>query len=230
MTSTDKLPLQAVLFDLDGTLIDTAQDFATVLNRMRSDRDLEALPFPAVRAVVSDGARALVTLGFGVAEGENGFEALREELLALYEHHLADQSALFPGMDEVLEWLERQQLMWGIVTNKPVRYAAPLVEALGLADRCRALICPDHVQQRKPDPEGLLMACRQFGCDPATTIYVGDHRRDIEAGRHAGMLTVGCSYGYLQDPLEFDLWGADLVITHARELIDWLAPRIGAHA
>lgn len=222
---TDK-KVHAVLFDLDGTLIDTAEDFAAVLNHMRHARDLDALPFPTIRGSVSEGARALVTLAFDVAEGEPEFEPLRAELLALYEQQLSHHSALFPGMGKVLAWLERHQVPWGIVTNKPERYATPLVAALGLDSRCHTLICPDHVQARKPDPEGVLMACTHIGCDPAHTVYVGDHQRDIEAGRRAGMRTVGCRYGYVRDPAEFEVWNADVLISQPEELIDWLTPRI----
>lgn len=220
-----KAPLRAVLFDLDGTLIDTAPDFALVLNRMRTRRQFAPLPYQAVRQVVSDGARALVTLGFGVSEGEAGFEPLREELLALYSQHLAEQSTLFAGMDEVLRSLEQQGTAWGIVTNKPVLYARPLLQALGLAERCATLICPDHVAQRKPNPEGLQLACQQIGCDIEQALYVGDHRRDIEAGKNAGMATVACAYGYIHDSDDPAQWGADQVIEHAGELLEWLLAR-----
>jgi len=221
-------PVEAVLFDLDGTLIDTAREFSAVLNRMRQQRELPPLAFDEVRATVSDGARALVQLAFGVAEGEPGFDALRQELLDLYEEHLSRESALFPGMDQVLAWLDREELPWGIVTNKPERYADPLVRALGLDGRCRVLICPDHVRQRKPDPEGLLMACGRIGGEPARTVYVGDHLRDIEAGRRAGMYTVACGYGYVHADTDCNDWQADLVIASAGELIDWLRPRVAA--
>lgn len=215
-------PVQAVLFDLDGTLIDTAPDFAAVLNRMRALHGLDPLPYEAVRAVVSDGARALITLGFGAEEGEPAFEPLRAQLLELYGRHLADASCLFPGMKEVLAWLQAQGLAWGVVTNKPLQYADALMRALALERHCSALICPDHVRQRKPHPEGLLLACEQIGCAASGAVYVGDHLRDIEAGHNAGMATVACRYGYLREPGEPDRWGAHAVVDTASDLLDWL--------
>lgn len=222
MSDALRSPPRALLFDLDGTLLDTAPDFEAVLNAMRADRNLPPLPAARVRETVSDGARALVTLGFGLAEDDAGFEVLRQELLARYADHLAVHTRLFPGMDGVLDALDARGLHWGIVTNKPSLYAAPLVDALGLASRCRALICPDHVRQRKPDPEGLLLACRQIGIEPTRALYAGDHRRDIEAGRNAGMRTIACAYGYVHQDEPATQWAADWTVQEAREILSVL--------
>lgn len=211
--------LRAVLFDLDGTLIDTAPDFAAVLNRMLGDRGVSPLPFERVRETVSDGAGALVTLAFDAQPGDAAFEALRHELLTLYGRHLAVESRLFDGMAMLLERLEHHGLAWGLVTNKPAAYAEPLLEALTLHERCGVLVCPDHVTRRKPDPEALLLACDRLGCAPDETIYVGDHRRDIEAGRAAGMRTVACGYGYVHVSDPCSAWGADIVVADADELL-----------
>ncbi len=214
--------LQAVLFDLDGTLLDTAPDFAKVLNLMRRRRQQADIPYADVRATVSDGARALVTLAFGLEEGDTGFEELREELLELYSEHLADESRLFPGMDRVLTTLEARGIHWGIVTNKPHDYTAPLLQRLQLDTRCGVAICPDHVENRKPNPESIYLACQRLGCDAEHTVYVGDHRRDIEAGRNAGTTTVACNYGYIHADDPPASWQPDYVIDRADQLLDIL--------
>lgn len=211
--------LQAVLFDLDGTLIDTAPDFARVLNGMRKRRDLPDIAYERIHATVSEGARALVELGFDLREGDSGFEALRQELLDNYIEQLSIESRLYPGMDDVLRWLEARGICWGIVTNKPVFYAEPLLRDLQLSERCRTLVCPDHVKQRKPHAEPILLACSQIGAQPQASVYVGDHRRDIDAGRNAGSTTIACRYGYIDASDPVDSWGADYTVGSAPELI-----------
>lgn len=212
-------PLNAVLFDLDGTLLDTAADFAQVLNQLLMQHQREPLPYARIRETVSDGARALVHLGFGIDESDAGFETLRQELLALYQTQLAVHTRLFEGMDQVLAHLEHTGIPWGIVTNKPAAYTTPLLNALDLHSRCRIAVCPDHVKQRKPDPEGLLLACRHLGCSPDSAIYLGDHRRDIEAGRNAGMRTVACRFGYIHRDDDITSWQADFVVDSPTDII-----------
>lgn len=216
------MTLAAVLFDLDGTLIDTAPDFAAVLNGMRRRHDLEEISFQRIHETVSDGARALVELGFGLREGEPGFEALRQELLTDYAAQLSVHSRLYPGMDAVLDWLDSRDLPWGIVTNKPVLYSAPLLRDLRLDQRCGSLICPDHVTHRKPHAEPILMACAQLGASAADSVYVGDHRRDIEAGNNAGATTVACHYGYIHASDPVVDWKADYSIEQPLDLISLL--------
>lgn len=214
--------LRVVLFDLDGTLIDTAPDFAFVIDVMRKRRQLESVPYAKVLQTVSDGSRGLVQMAFGASEDSAEFEALRQELLALYGQHLADNSRLYPGMEDVLRDIESRGQRWGVVTNKPLLYAAPLLRALNLHERCGALICPDHVKERKPHPESLELACRQLQCATADAIFLGDHHRDIEAGRNANMPTVACAYGYVHPDDPCTQWRADYIVASAHELLPLL--------
>lgn len=220
---------RAVLFDLDGTLIDTAPDFVAVLNRLLERHGYRPLAAEHIREIVSEGSGALVTLGFGVAADDARHESLRQELLELYGAQLAVESRLFDGMERLLDSLDAAAYPWGVVTNKPLVYADPLMRALALDARCGALICPDHVRHRKPDPEALLLACQRLGVDAAATIYVGDHRRDIEAGRRAGMITVACNYGYIlaSDPCRG--WGADHVVETPDHLFELLGNELQLH-
>lgn len=215
--------LEAVLFDLDGTLLDTAPDFAVVVNQLRRRHGRLPLPYQPIRDTVSNGARALVSLAFELQEGDDRFETLRQELLELYEAHLAVETAVFPGIDPLLDWLDREGLPWGVVTNKPRRYAAPLLEALQLAGRCAALVCPDDVSRTKPDPEPLLLACRNMDCVAENAIYLGDHRRDIEAGINAGMKTLAAAYGYIDRSESIADWRADFIVDSAHDIQPLLA-------
>lgn len=213
----------AVFFDLDGTLVDTAPDFVVVLNQLLQEAGRPALSDAAIRSQVSNGARALVTLGFGLTPEDADFGTHLDRLLARYEARLAVDSALFPGMDKVLAALEAEQIPWGIVTNKPERFTTPLLSGLGLAERCGPVICPDHVRLRKPDPEGLLIAAQQAGVAPEQCLYVGDHLRDIEAGRAAGMRTVAALFGYLDPNEDPRAWHADVYIETAAQLLPLIA-------
>lgn len=214
--------LQAVLFDLDGTLLDTAPDFARVVNQLLAEHDKPPLPFPRIRATVSHGARALVQLAFSLAEGEPGFEALRTRLLTLYEQGLAAETAPFAGIRPLITELGHRGIAWGVVTNKPHYLADPLMQAMGFVPEAAVLICPDHVSRTKPDPEPLLLACRQIGCEPAASVYVGDHERDIEAGRRAGMPTVAAAWGYLPENESAHAWNADHIALDVAALEDLL--------
>lgn len=210
--------LDAVLFDLDGTLIDTAPDFAVVVNRLLAAHNKPAIAFEPIRATVSQGARALVTLAFDLQADEPGFDPLRQQLLDLYADHLAVETCLFGGMDTLLTTLEARHIPWGIVTNKPRIYAEPILDALALTTRCQSLVCPDDVNQAKPHPEPLLLACSQMDCQPGNSIYIGDHRRDIEAGRNAAMTTVAAAYGYIEEQDPAHSWGADYLVHSATEI------------
>lgn len=211
-----------VLFDLDGTLLDTAPDFITCLNVQRQRAGLEPLPADVIRRSVSNGARAMVKLGFDLEPDDDGYARIHAEFLDQYLSHLAVDTCLFPGMDEVLHWLEQQEIPWGIVTNKPSRYTLPLLEQMNLARRCSVVVCPDDVTHRKPHPEALLLAGDRLGVDIARGVYVGDHIRDIQAGREAGMLTVAARYGYIETPGELAEWQADIVIDDGHALLDLL--------
>ncbi|WP_426416591.1 HAD family hydrolase [Aestuariirhabdus sp. LZHN29] len=214
-------PLGCVLFDLDGTLLDTAPDFVLVLNQLLEEQQRPALAEPLIRATVSNGARALVTLGFDLTADEAGFEPLRERLLELYEARLGEQTLPFDGIDRLLESLEQRNIPWGVVTNKPSRYTLPLLEKLGYLSRCATVVCPDQVRHSKPHPEPMLLACQQAASTPATTIYVGDHERDIQAGHNAGMATIAALYGYLEADLDWRQWNATHQVFHAAEILDW---------
>ncbi|TNE74949.1 MAG: phosphoglycolate phosphatase [Gammaproteobacteria bacterium] len=208
----------AVLFDLDGTLIDTAPDFIRCLNALRQQHGLAALPAEQIRRSVSNGARAMIRVGFGLEPDHPEYLEKHSAFLDLYEAGVAVETTLFDGMNDILVELEARDIPWGIVTNKPARFASPLITALGLDARCASLICPDHVEQRKPHPESLLLACKQIGAAPEDAIYVGDHVRDIEAGRNAGMKTIAVRYGYIEEPESVDLWQADLIADTVRDL------------
>jgi HAD superfamily hydrolase (TIGR01549 family) len=171
---------------------------------------------------VSNGARALTELGFGVGPEDAEFPPLLDELLNAYEQHLAVDTCLFPGMAETLDWLDANGLPWGIVTNKPSRFTGPVLAGLNLDQRVSAVICPDHVKQRKPDPEGLLMAARQDGVNPAHCLYVGDHLRDIQAGQNAGMATAVAAFGYIDADDDPHGWQADYYLENGTDLLPLL--------
>lgn len=215
--------LKAVLFDLDGTLLDTATDFTRVLNGLLNEHQRPLQHYEAVRRRVSDGARAVVNLGFGIDPDHPDFAALLAAFLDRYETQIAVETTLFPGMDAQLRKLEAQGLKWGIVTNKPSRFTEPLLRALDLDGRCGSAICPDHVTHRKPDPEPIYLACKELGVDPKEAVYVGDHRRDIDAGRNAGMATIACAFGYISEGESVEGWLPDYIIHHADELETVLA-------
>ena len=201
--------LRAVLFDLDGTLLDTAPDFVTAVNLLRAEHGREPLPGEPIRRTVSHGARALVRLAFGIGEEDPAFEPLRRRLLALYEAHLLVDTVPFPGIAELLRALAARGIRWGVVTNKPNYLAEPLLARAHLEPPADVLVCPDHVSRTKPDPEPLLLACARLGCTVREAVYVGDHARDIQAGRNAGMRTIAATYGYLEPDEAVTQWQAD---------------------
>jgi phosphoglycolate phosphatase len=201
--------LRAVLFDLDGTLLDTAPDFVTAVNLLRAEHGREPLPYEPIRRTVSHGARALVRLAFGIEDEDPAFEPLRRRLLALYEAHLLVDTAPFPGIAELLHALAARGIRWGVVTNKPNYLAEPLLARARLEPPADVLVCPDHVQRTKPDPEPLRLACARLGCAVTEAVYVGDHARDIQAGRNAGMRTIAATYGYLEPDEAVAQWQAD---------------------
>ncbi|WP_444943879.1 HAD family hydrolase [Microbulbifer sp. ZKSA006] len=210
--------MKAVLFDLDGTLLDTAPDFIVVLNQLRQQEQLPPLPDETIRGTVSNGSRALITLGFNIAEGDPAFPELLQRLLDLYLAHLAEKTTTFPGIENLLDNLVENNLPWGIVTNKPELYTTPLMEAFTHLPPASAIICPDHVSKSKPDPEPLFLACSQIGCTPAEAVYIGDHKRDIIAGQKAGMPTIACGYGYIDSTDNPADWGADHLVNSADEI------------
>jgi len=214
--------LEAVLFDLDGTLIDTAPDFTLALNQLRVEHQQTHLPEDAIRSQVSNGARALIKLGFGLKEGETGFKPLLERLLDLYLANIAVNTRLFPKLDRLLKNLENRNIPWGIVTNKPSRFTDPLLDQLGLSERCGVTICPDHVVNRKPHPEAVLKACRELAVCPEKVFFVGDHARDIEAGNRAGNITIAAAWGYLDAGDDINRWHANFIINTPEQLVSFI--------
>lgn len=213
------MQLRAVLFDMDGTLLDTAPDFIAVCQAMLAAHGRPAIDDQRIADVVSGGARAMVAATFDMDPEADGFETLRQEFLDRYQDHCAVYSRLYDGMPELLESIERANLIWGVVTNKPVRFAEPIMQQLGLAERSAVLVCPDHVTNSKPDPEPLLLACSQLGIDPAQVLFIGDDLRDIESGRAAGTKTAAVRYGYIHPEDNPAHWGADVIVDHPRDLL-----------
>ncbi len=171
-----------------------------------------------IRNTVSDGARALVKLAFNCEPASPRFEPLRNELLDIYEQVLGQQTQLFDGLQETLDALQQLSLPWGVVTNKPRRFAEPLMQRMCIHPKSAVLVCPDDVTHTKPHPEPLYLAAKEVGARPAHCLYVGDHDRDIEAGRNAGMKTVAAAYGYVNDRIEAQAWNADYTVDHGSEL------------
>lgn len=212
----------AVLFDLDGTVIDSAPDLAGAANEMRQARGLPDVPYERLRAMVGSGARGLVGEAFGVAPGDVDFEALRLEFLARYEQRMTQNTRVFEQVSPLLDALEVQGIPWGIVTNKPARYAEPLVRALGLHERMAVLIGGDTTPHSKPHPEPLLEAARRLRVDPTHCLYVGDDLRDVQAGRAAGMRTVAVTWGYLGVGAPIEEWGAHHTVDRAADVLQLL--------
>lgn len=208
---------RAVLFDLDGTFADTAPDLGRAINTMRAARGLPPVPLSDTRRVTSMGARGLLGVGFGIGPDHADYAAMREEFLDLYEKNLCCDSVLFPGIAELVDHLEHHGIVWGIVTNKAERFAKPLLQQLGYASRAACIIGGDTTGHMKPHPAPLLAAAAAIGMVPADCHYVGDDRRDIEAGRAAGMRTVAVRFGYLNGSNP-DEWGADSVVSSPEEI------------
>lgn len=214
--------IRTVLFDLDGTLLDTAPDLADALNRTLAEFGAPTLPYEEIRPAVSHGGMALIELGFGLRPGMPGFDERRQRLLDIYAANLANRTRPFPGMDEVLRQLEASGINWGVVTNKPAWLTEPLLEALHLRDRAAAVVSGDTVTERKPHPAPMLHACELAGSDPAACLYIGDAARDIEAGRRAGMCTLVALFGYIDPADEPATWGADGMVETPQEILRWL--------
>lgn len=210
--------LRAVLFDMDGTLLDSAPDFIAVCQAMRLERGLAAVDDQLIREQISGGARAMVASAFSMAPEADGFEDLRLEFLQRYQQHCAVLTRPFAGIEPLLADIEHARLVWGVATNKPLRFAEPIMQQLGLAQRSAVLVCPDHVSRSKPDPEMILLACAKIGIAPNATLFVGDDARDIEAGRAAGCKTVAVTWGYIHPDDNPSHWGADAIIEHPAEL------------
>lgn len=221
MTAEPRLPLQAVLFDLDGTLLDTAPDMIGALNRLRVEHGREPLSSASLRRYVSHGSARLVRVGFP-DRPETDLPALQRRFLDIYRDHLSAETTLFPGMQSVLEDLRGMQLEVAIVTNKPGWLTAPLLEQLGMTEGFACVISGDTLPERKPHPMPLLHAASVAGANPSQCVYVGDAERDILAARGAGMTSLIARYGYIGADEAIDEWRADGMLDHPQELLPWL--------
>ncbi|HEX7465494.1 MAG TPA: phosphoglycolate phosphatase [Usitatibacter sp.] len=214
--------IDAVLFDLDGTLADTAPDLARTVNMMLAKRGLAPVTLEKVRPHVSQGARGMIMSAFAIGAGHPDFPAMRDEFLDLYAGNLCIDSRLFPGMESLLAHLEDESIAWGVVTNKFERFAKPLIEALGLGKRCAVVVGGDTCARAKPFPDPLLFAAASMGIEATRILYVGDDERDVQAARAARMPVVVAGYGYLGDGPVPALWGADAVMDSPAALEGWI--------
>jgi N-acetyl-D-muramate 6-phosphate phosphatase len=217
-----KPDVRAVLFDLDGTLIDSAPDLAAAANHLRAVRGIEPLPMTTLRPLVGAGARGMLRAAFGVSPGDEVFESLRTEFLDRYAAHSLVHTAVFDGMSAVLAALEQRGLHWGIVTNKAERFTHPVVAGLGLNQRAAVVISGDTTPHSKPHPAPLTEAARRLSVEPQHCVYVGDDVRDIRAGKAAGMAALAAAWGYLGDELPIDRWEADHILRQPIDLLHWL--------
>ncbi len=215
--------IKNVLFDLDGTLADTAPDLAYALNTLLQERGQTPLPLEIIRPSVSLGGIAMVRLAFDIDEHSSDFAVLKNRFLEIYRANIARHTMLFEGMEQVLSTFESSHLPWGIVTNKASWLTEPLMQALNLSARTNCIVSGDTVEQCKPHPAPLLHACRLLRCHAEETLYVGDAKRDIEAGNSAAMTTLVASYGYIDENDEPDAWGADGQVDTPLEILDWIA-------
>ncbi|MEP6655991.1 MAG: HAD-IA family hydrolase [Betaproteobacteria bacterium] len=216
------LAIDAVLFDLDGTLVDTAPDLAGALNRVRRERGLPDMPVHALRPYASAGARGMIGAGLQIAPDHAEYPALRDAFLAHYAAALCIDSVLFDAVPEVLAALEARRLRWGIVTNKATRFTTPLLAALALPSRPQVVVCGDTTPHAKPHPAPLVAAAAALGVDPARCVYVGDAERDVIAGLAAGMQTLVARYGYIEPGDRPEAWRAHGHLASPRELLAWL--------
>lgn len=212
---------KAILFDLDGTLLDTAPDMAAALNRLRAEQGLEPMPFEVIRPHVSNGARGLLGIGLGITPDDAGYAALRERFLALYAEDLAVHTRLFPGLEALVESLERRAIPWGVVTNKPGELTRRLLEALAITPA--VVVCGDDLTRAKPHPDPLLFAAGKLRLPPDFIWYIGDHERDVVAGNAAHMPTVAGRWGYLDGERPIESWGATVVIDHPGDIAHLLS-------
>jgi phosphoglycolate phosphatase len=214
--------LRTVLFDLDGTLLDTAPDLAAALNTVLAENHREPLPLEAIRPAVSHGGVAIIRRGFGLEADDPAIEPLRQRLLALYRANISTLTRPFPGMTDVLDTLDALGLNWGVVTNKPGWLTQPLLGNLGLLQRAACVVSGDTLAQRKPDPAPMLHACMLADSEPRRCAYVGDALRDVEAGRNAGMYTLVALFGYFREDDRPEDWQADAMLQTPADLLGWL--------
>jgi N-acetyl-D-muramate 6-phosphate phosphatase len=213
---------QAILFDLDGTLVDSAPDLAGAANDLRALHGQPPLPYEALRPLAGSGARGMVGAAFGLAPADEGYAALRDAFLELYALRLLRMSSVFDEVPALLAGIESRGRPWGVVTNKALHLAEPLLAGLALRQRAAVVVGGDSTPHTKPHPEPLLHAVRNLGVDARQCVYIGDDARDVQAGRAAGMATVAAAWGYLGQGEAVEHWGADQVASSPMALLNWL--------
>ncbi len=215
--------IEFIAFDLDGTLLDTAQDFLIAVNKLRSKYSLPACKLEEVRIRVSEGALSLASLALDLREeSKNTIEFHRNDLLKIYSSCCLDKTTPFEGINELLTKINKEGIKWGIVTNKPKKFAKKIVNHFFSFYQPSCLICPEDTGERKPSPKGLLKACLEVDCNPKRSIYVGDHLIDIKAGKNADMITIAASYGYIPQDEKPSNWGAEYIVDSPQEIISIL--------
>ena len=216
MTST-------VLFDLDGTLLDTEMDFTPILNELLLQHGKLAVHSEFIRKHVSNGARAMICAGFGIDETHEKHPSLLQQMLSTYEERIHQSKAeLFKGIASLIRSLEDKSIIWGIVTNKPGRFTHPLLKYFPELKNSAIVVCADDLENSKPDPEGILLACKQLGVSPEKVFYVGDHPKDVEAASRAGAKSIAVRWGYLPEEPAIENWHADAIVSTPQEILDFL--------
>ena len=218
----DPRPIRAVMFDLDGTLLDTAKDLLAALNRVLVEEKRTPASLEEIRPHVSKGGLAITCRGFGIEPDDPAARPLMKRMLRHYRRNLCQHTTLFPGMEALLSELETRRLYWGVVTNKQSALTEPLLELAGLSRRAACIVSGDTLPRKKPHPDPLLHVCATIGCMPEETLYIGDDPRDIEAGKRAGMTTLAALYGYIAEDEDPSTWGADGLVRSPAEIHDWL--------
>ena len=217
-----KSKINTVLFDLDGTLLDSAPDLANSLNNTLEKLGREPVALNAIREVVSLGGEALVKLCFGITPEHSSYQEIHDAFRKDYEEHICENTVLFPGIEELLSHIENKNLQWGIVTDKPEHLALSVLEKIGLLNRSACVVAGDSIPYRKPSPEPLLHACKLINTGPEYCIYVGDAQRDIDAAKSANIFSVAALYGYIASDAKPEKWEANYYIDHPNDLIEWL--------
>lgn len=216
------MSIRTILFDLDGTLADTAPDLAFALNSVLKEQGRSPLPFDVIRPVVSHGGIALTKLGFGINPDHPEFDPLRQRLLEIYSENIARETSLFSGMQELIDNIENSNRNWGVVTNKPSWLTEPLMRELGLMERAACVVSGDTCNNRKPHPEPILYGCELAGSEADECLYIGDAERDIEAGRRAGLHTIVAMFGYIGEQDNPEDWQADALLNTPAEIFEWI--------
>lgn len=219
---TKKNKITTLLFDLDGTLFDTAPDLANALNQLLIRYHQPPLSYETIRPFASTGSPGLLNLAFQIHTSDPTYPELRAEFLDIYNNNLTVETTMFAGMREVLDFIDTQGLRWGVVTNKPVRYAQEILNHYKLNERCACLVGGDMVENSKPAPDSLLLACKMLDIIPQECVYIGDAERDVLAAKRAGMRCIVALYGYIQDAETPETWQADDYFNHPRDILAWV--------